>query len=171
LKNPKIKYLVLSLIIFIVFPVYTQVRESSRSSSGSDIFIAPLTEAIFYGRSGIALGGGLAFGMGSGGVTIGLRFIYTVDPDKINMLEPAIFLRLYPLNSMPTHGLFVQLVAGTSIFKRGSFVSIPAEVGTISAGFAAGWRFMLGNNFFIEPALRAGYPYMIGGGLSAGYRF
>jgi hypothetical protein len=34
-----------------------------------------------------------------------------------------------------------------------------------------GWRFLFGGHFFIEPAVRAGYPYFAVAGLSAGARF
>jgi hypothetical protein len=48
---------------------------------------------------------------------------------------------------------------------------MPSEVGTISIGLGVGWRFLLGNLFFIEPAIRGGFPYIVGAGLSAGVRF
>lgn len=62
-------------------------------------------------------------------------------------------------------GFFAEVQVG-GLFL---FVNSKAK-STISAGACGGYRFALGN-FFVEPELRLGYPYIFGVGLSAGMRF
>ena len=40
----------------------------------------------------------------------------------------------------------------------------------VSAGGALGFRIVAGN-FYFEPTLRGGYPYIFGAGLGLGFRF
>jgi hypothetical protein len=101
---------------------------------------------------------------------VGVRLLYTVDTESVNALELAVFLRWYLLGPNASSGPFVQVNAGAAVFTHKSAVSFPAEAGSISAGFAAGWRFLLGERWYIEPAVRAGYPYIAGAGVSAGFR-
>jgi hypothetical protein len=69
-------------------------------------------------------------------------------------------------------GPFIQFSGGPVIFARGEKnITMPSDTVRLSAGFSLGWRFLLGTYFFIEPAIRAGYPYIAGVGLSAGVRF
>ena len=70
-------------------------------------------------------------------------------------------------NSRST-GPFVQAEGGFVLiaydgFDNGRFAP--------SAGLGLGWRIPLGERFFAEPALRIGYFYMLGVGVTAGIRF
>jgi len=152
-------------------PVYI-FCEPAAQRPREDFFIAPLTEVILYGIEIPAFGGGFAVGYGTG-TAIGLRLLYTLDVDNINMLEMVVFLRYYIFGAQAYYGPFVQLLAGTAIFTRYSTVYLPTGVGSFSIGLAAGWRFFFagGERFFLEGAIRAGFPYYIGTGLSIGTRF
>jgi hypothetical protein len=78
-------------------------------------------------------------------------------------LELAALGRWYFL-SFETSRLFAQLELGLDLIfheKR----TIPAFLG----GLAAGWRIPLGA-WYLEPEIRAGYPYIWGLGLSFGRR-
>lgn len=147
----------------------TAGQPSEGKVSSSAFFIGPLAEALGYSREGSAFGGGLAVGAGSG-VSIGARLLYLIDTESVNTLELTVFMRFYLLGPEAASGPFVQVTAGTAIFARESIVSVPAQTGVISAGLAAGWRFFLGNRWYVEPAVRAGYPYIFGAGVSAGFR-
>ena len=160
-------YSVLFLVILSAVPVHAQTEEQSAKRSG--FFIAPLVEVLGYSRKGPAFGGGLAIGAGNG-VAIGAHFLYTVDTELVSALELAVFMRFYLLGPEAHSGPFVQITVGAAVFALKSIVSFPAEAGTISAGLTAGWRFLLRDRWYIEPAIRAGYPYIAGAGVSAGFR-
>ena len=132
-----------------------------------DLFVAPLGETLGYGWNGIAYGGGLALGTGSGGA-LGLRFLYLVDREDIVFFEVNVFARLYIFGPGAFSGPFVQINAGPVLYSDQSLS--PSGYGNVSAGLSGGWRFLLGRFFFLEPSLRIGYPYLAGGGVAAGYR-
>ena len=171
--NLKPLYLIL-FILALGFPLQAQTSDTGAAHEASaaqmesgGFFISPLAEALLYGRYNLAYGGGLAIGAGDRG-NIGLRFLYAMDEEKFIFMELLFFLRVYMLNSGSNTGPFLQFNGGPVLFaqekpERSGF-------GTLSAGLGAGWRFPLGRNWFIEPIVRGGYPYLVGGGLSAGYR-
>jgi hypothetical protein len=61
--------------------------------------------------------------------------------------------------------------AGAALFALDGAFTVHKGAGRLSAGLSAGWRFPLGTRWYLEPALRAGYPYIAGAELSAGFRF
>jgi hypothetical protein len=152
--------MVVYIVFLTCFPVHAQAERE-------DFFIAPLTEVIGYSFDTIAYGTGLCIGYGSGN-TIGIRLLYAGNPEKFIFMEVLFFLRLYLSRSGVARGFFIQLNSGPVIYAHGR----PERTGygNISAGFSAGWRFFLGKQWFIEPAVRAGFPYVAGGGISAGLR-
>jgi len=167
---PPALYVLLFLIVFSTVPAWAQNAKQSSQSTG--IFVAPLAELTGYGRKGPAFGGGLALGWGEGGA-LGLRILYSSSfgDEKVKTLELGFFARFYLFGPEVSTGLFVQPTIGMVMFAGQSALSLPAEAGSISAGLAVGWRFPLGNRWYIEPAVRGGYPYMYGAGVSAGFRF
>jgi hypothetical protein len=142
---------------------------AARDNPG-DFFFAPLGEALMYSREGVSIGGGFSAGFGEG-AALGIRLLYAQDAEQLAVLEAVFFLRFYLPRLEGAAGPFAQLNIGTALFGREKPPSFPAEAGIVSAGLALGWRFPLGSRWYIEPALRAGYPYIAGGGLSAGFRF
>jgi len=55
-------------------------------------------------------------------------------------------------------------------FERG-YSEKPEVFPAFSGGISIGWRFNLGERWYIEPAARGGYPHIWGGGITAGIRF
>jgi hypothetical protein len=149
------------LLLFTGGGLYAQVRD--------EFFAGPLAEASFYSPKTAAYGGGLILGYLGGPAAMGLMTVYAVDKERINTLEMTVFLRVYPLPGWAGKGLFVQFNGGAVLFNLGG-VSIPAKSGTFSAGLMAGWRFLLGRHWYVDGAVRAGWPYIAGAGVSAGFR-
>ena len=159
--------LFLALVLFLpVSAVFAQ-----DAAEQGDFWMCPGTEIAFYSPVGPANGGGLALGYGRG-TSIGVKAMYLLDTEGLSTLELSFLLRCYILKSMHYSGPFVQFTAGPVLFApdNGS-IALPAKFGVISAGLYAGWRFLLGNTWFVEPSIRAGYPYIVGAGVSAGFHF
>jgi hypothetical protein len=131
-------------------------------------FIAPVVETTLFSTAATAFGGGLAFGY-DGAVMLGYRVLYFIDPDGLGTLELGIFFRVY-LPPGRYDGFFIQAGIGPSIFAQNGAL-FPPKANSTSVGVSLGWRFLLGNAFYIEPAVRAGYPHIAGAGVSAGFRF
>jgi hypothetical protein len=145
-------------------PVYT---EEPVSKKHEDFFIAPLTEINGYGWDSIAYGGGITIGAGTGGA-IGLNMLYAVDNENFVFMEMVFFFRAYLYGKNSYSGPYIQLGLGSVLYA-----DTKPEItgyGNFSAGITAGWRFLLGKNFFLEPAVRVGYPYLAGAGVSLGVR-
>jgi len=159
--------IVILFLVFYAFPAQGQTTNQSGESSG--FFIAPLVEVIGFSRKGPAFGGGLAMGMGEG-VAIGWRFLYAVDTESVHTLELAVFMRFYVRGSNAVTGPFIQLNAGAAIHALESFPSFPADAGGLSADIAVGWRFPIGQRWYIEPLIRVGYAYIAGVGVSFAFR-
>jgi hypothetical protein len=162
--NNSIRYIVFLLIIL------STVVANAQTIEKPDFFVAPLVEIIGYGMDGWpSFGAGFALGAGNG-VAVGARFMYGIDTKSIHFMELAVFMRFYLQGPEANTGSFVQLNAGAAIFGFENAPTIPAKAGTVSLGIAAGWRFPLGTNavrrWYVEPAIRAGYPYSIGAGAS-----
>ncbi|MDR0313125.1 MAG: hypothetical protein LBI14_05975 [Treponema sp.] len=171
--------LIVLLNTLVLIPIFAQapVRE--------DIWVCPVFETNWFSISKVAFGGGVALGYGDG-VAFGLKVIYFDDLNEFKTVELNFLLRFYlfretrakAFNTEVGHqvalrsGLFLQLNGGPVIFAQDkNNMAIPSKTGTFSVGLCVGWRILLGRNFFLEPAVRVGYPYMVGAGLSAGIIF
>jgi len=123
-------------------------------------------------RASPAFGGGIAVGS-EDRVSLGARAVYFTDLEAIHSLEISVFLRFYILCAFAPGGLFAQINTGAVIFAREKAVALPSDAGSFLACLAAGWCFLLGSTerFYIEPVIRTGYPYYIGGRVSSGVRF
>jgi hypothetical protein len=93
----------------------------------------------------------------------GAKAGYSYDFSGIATLEIAALGRWYFL-PLAQSRLFTQLELGISLIRYEGKIR-PVFLG----GLGAGWRFTFGQ-WYLEPALRLGYPYFWGGGLSFGYR-
>jgi len=84
-----------------------------------------------------------------------------------NVLEPSVMLRYYFIPLADQHsGFFVQLDLGASLTANHDAISLQ-----LLGGVRSGYRFTFGNIFFIEPYIRAGYPFLAGAGFTFGYRY
>ena len=167
-------FFLFSFFIFLLFVLLTAVnmhaQENQQETTRRTFFAAPVIETVLYGRKPPSIGLGFALGS-EDKVSLGLKGIYAIPlaEEDFTTIEITIFFRVY--TSATASGFFAQLTYGSSIFSGKSAVSLPAEGGLISIGITAGWRIPLGSRFFIEPYIRAGYPYYGGIGLSTGVTF
>jgi hypothetical protein len=144
--------------------------EEENFESG-DFWLCPGAEAAMYTPYGYSYGAGFALGYGRGS-SIGLKTVWFFENDGISVLEINCLLRFYFFGKKAYSGPFLQILAGPALFfSRASGVSLPSKVGIFTFGGSFGWRFLIFNRVFIEPSVRAGYPYLLGAGLSAGMRF
>ena len=104
-------------------------------------------------------------------ISFGLKgnFSYDISSEesKIFTIEPQGFSRYYisPPFLVPNAGIFLELQGGAALINvSGDYKNV------CSAGGEFGYRFVM-NQFYIEPYLRGGYPFITGAGLSAGIRF
>jgi hypothetical protein len=143
----------------------------AQSAAREEIWVTSVVESSFFSVTKPTIGGGAALGYGDG-LSIGLKAVFFSDVGMVNSLELNFLLRYYILRQTSRSGLFVQLNLGPVLFFQvGRGFSMPSEIGTFSAGLSLGWRFLFGKYFFLEPTVRAGTPYLVGVGLSAGVRF
>ena len=103
--------------------------------------------------------------------SIGARLSVSYDLHEKNnelvTLDTLGYLRFYivSLSGEPVSGLFAELQGGVSSFFVNSNIKT-----VFNGGAGAGYRFTFGN-FYLEPELRFGYPYLFGSGISVGMRF
>jgi len=95
---------------------------------------------------------------------IAAKTAYHHDMNYVNTIEPRLLLRLYltPANIRP----FIQTETGAVVIRAAD-----NNYCKFSAGITAGCRFTMTRLLYIEPALRLGYPYLWGAGITAGFRF
>ena len=104
-------------------------------------------------------------------VSLGFKIFASWDMYEKNnnfiTLEPLASLRFYLVShgGKPGTGVFLEVIGGTSILSIDSDIRFVAN-----AGIGYGYRFAF-NNFYIEPEIRGGYPYIAGAGISTGFRF
>jgi hypothetical protein len=171
-------------LLLILFALSTAVfaqaqSEQATSGQGGDFWISLNGDAAMYGSEGFAFGGGIALGYGSG-ASIGLKAMWYFSSDQINTLEINFIVRFYiqadkefllTQGSRAYSGPFIQFMGGPTFYGYMESASIPSEIGMISAGFSFGWRFLFIDRWFVEPSVRAGYPYIVAAGIAAGVRF
>jgi len=174
------------LLIFIMFiaalPSFSQEEEPVKIPRDEnmepdqklifgDFWIGPSIEAAMYNSGTFNIGGGISFGYGKG-ASIGLKTVYLFDNENnTNILELMFLLRFYFFGRDYCSGLFIQIMGGQSLFFRQDEMSIPTRWGIFNAGINLGWRFHIGKLFYIEPIIRAGYPYFLGFAVSCGVHF
>jgi len=164
--------LLLTLCVFIpAAVVFAQESEQEEASEQKEDFWISLNgDGTLYGSEGFAYGGGLSLGYGSGS-SIGVKAIWYFSPDQLNTLEINFIVRFYLRGPQAYSDPFIQFMGGPVFFGYRESAAIPSEIGMISAGICFGWRFLFIDRLFIEPSIRAGYPYIVAAGIAAGVRF
>jgi hypothetical protein len=136
-----------------------------------DFWVCPAVDAALYTPYGYSLGAGFALGYGRGS-SIGLKTVWFLERNGISVLEINCLLRFYFYGKRAYSGPFLQVTGGPALFYSQNRDDIlPAKVGIFSFGGSLGWRFLIFDRVFIEPSVRAGYPYLFCAGISAGVRF
>jgi len=161
----------LSFYILITVINLSPVSSQEYTAKRGDFWICPGAEMALYSISSAACGGSIAMAYGRG-ASIGLKASLFFDiENQIDTLELGLLLRYYFFGGAANSGPFIQFTGGPALFFDRENTGIPAELGSISAGLHLGWRFLLGETFFVEPSVRGGFPFIAGAGLSAGVRF
>ena len=122
-------------------------------------------------RKGAAIGGGLLLGFElNHQYTAGLKSAFFHNLKTVSCVETQALFRYYfpwtPFSLSSDNRFFIQAEAGCIVFFEYGDV-FPA----FSGGLVLGWRFNLGERWFLEPALRGGYPHIWGVSVTAGLRF
>ena len=110
----------------------------------------------------------------SGGITLGLdwhqhgalglKTAYNPNLFVSGALESLALVRYYLAPGCM--GPFAQAEAGLIYI-----FAIDEDYLVFNGGLTTGWRFSFGANGYMEPALRVGYPFLWGLGVTAGLRF
>jgi len=164
-KSAFLRIFVFCLMLLMTGFVFAQGEEEPVRQA---FFASALAETIGYSRESAAFGGGLALGWGTGSA-FGVRFLFAADPESFFFMEFLFFMRFYIQGSDYNTGPFAQFNAGPVLYSLDK--PERSGYGQLSAGLTAGWRFPFGQFWFVEPALRVGYPYIWGGGVCAGFRY
>ena len=137
------------------------------SPDGISFGIGPEVNA--FSRDSAAIGGNLFFGLElNSKYTIGLKAAFYHNMDTVGALEPLAYFRYYLPYWRPLQfdGPFIQTELGFAVlFEDGE--AFPAFSGAVTSG----WRFNFAKQWFVEPAVRLGYPFNWGFNLTAGYSF
>jgi hypothetical protein len=156
--------------------------QSARTGERGEFFLGASAKTAAYSIDGTAFGGGLSAGYDFDIGALGVSLDYLADPDGLATLTPGLFLRFYiPLAFINAEdrfrsdrfrsGPFLQFDFGPSFHAWDLRLPSGDLSAAVSAGLSAGWRFLLGDRWYVEPALRGGYPFIAGGGVAAGIRF
>jgi len=88
----------------------------------------------------------------------------------MNALELNVFLKYFLTDKFADTGPFLQLMLGPVIFNRLDEFSINSGKGAMTGGLCFGWRFLIGDIWYVEPMVRGGFPYIFSAGVSGGIR-
>lgn len=138
---------------------------AENSLAAEAVFFAGLgTEINANSPTAAAISAGLVLGLDiSRHWALGGRGSFSYNTSDFSVAESVAFIRRYLLPG--SFGPFIQGEAGcTFIFSQDDPLFI------FTGALAAGWRFRLAERGFIESALRFGYPFLFGIGLTAGIR-
>jgi len=138
-------------------------------------FVGISPEINGYTREGFSIGGGLVLGIDlNDQFSTGLKTGFFDSLDTLTAFETVLFFRYYlPWLRFPksTDGLFAQLEAGSVILLESGYNVNLEAFPSFSGGLSVGWRFNLGERWFVEPVGRVGYPYVWGGSITVGIRY
>jgi len=156
----------LALFVIFSFNVFAQDDETSgeTENTNSKVAVGAGLEWNMNSRENFAMGALLGFDINFGAsFAAGFNAIFSSNFTNFSVIEPAAFFRWYFLGKGHT-GFFAQAEGGVFIIFEESVSALPM------GGIRAGFRFPLGQKFYIEPYGRLGYPFLFGVGAIAGMR-
>ena len=122
-------------------------------------------------RAGAAMGYGasvdriFAYHGDTGIFLVGAKGSMETDFNGISGTEADIYIRLNLFRLGPG-SFFTQLTWGYATYRE-----VDMAPQTMLADITVGYRVFFLKGFYVEPYFRAGFPFLIGGGLMAGHRF
>ena len=135
------------------------------SFAQTGIFAGLGTEINANSPQGPAVSGGLAAGLDMfNHFALGLKAAYNTNLQTESILEPQLFIRYYFAPGFI--GPFSQGDAGCAIISSGNDTHY-----VFTGGLQAGWRFIIAETVFLEPAMRIGYPFLFGVNLTLNIKF
>ena len=152
------KFLFFFVILFVCGLVFSQDSHKTAIGLGLEFNMNSRAEKAAAGGGIIGFDFNLIPSLAAG-VTFGASH----DFRNTVTLEPAAMFRWYFLNK-DNLGLFAQADLGVSLVLDDGLS--PKFLG----GLRAGMRIPAGANFYVEPFVRGGYPFLIGAGVMAGIR-
>ena len=162
-------------LFFLVILLLLAIPAMAQEEKEPVFMFAPLAEYSLYGGENHAIGAGFSIA-NDGRVAIGMSFIYFHEVARTEIMEKRIlgfemlfFIRYYFLDKLCT-GPFLQFSGGPLVLFTEDNIHLPSSSGAFTAGLIFGWRIPLGKLFYLEPYVRGGYPFIVGGGLSLGFR-
>lgn len=164
-------------IIFLIFSASLLAQEKAGflavPDGKGDFWFCPSAETALYSSATMSYGAGFAIAYGRK-VSIGIKASFFSDiGNELSVLEVNVLARYYLQKGPAISGPFLQIMGGPTFYfiNSGTEASDIPMVGRVSAGLSFGWRFLLGKYFFVEPSVKAGYPYIIGISAAAGLHF
>ena len=163
-RNPRLRF-PRFLVLFLLLGI-----SNTPIHARDALFISFGPEVNAYSRNGAALGTNCVFGMElDSRFSTGIKTGFFHNLDTIGVWNFQLLLRYYPVllhSLLPVGDLFIQAESGGILaFEFGESYS------TFSAGISAGWHKNLLRNWYVEPVVSLGFPYIWGLGITAGYRF
>ncbi|MCL2809541.1 MAG: hypothetical protein FWD24_05700 [Treponema sp.] len=152
----------LAVLLLIVSPIFAEFQREK-------VFISTSIETIPYDFESFVIGGGMSFGYGTG-ASVGMKLAWFFGFEGMNALELNVFWKYFLPGLNADTGPFLQLMLGPVIFNRMDEFSIGSNKGSMTYGLGFGWRFLIGDLWYVEPMVRGGYPYIISAGVSGGMR-
>ncbi|MDR0624399.1 MAG: hypothetical protein LBG10_08215 [Treponema sp.] len=149
----------LLLTTFITLVNLVEAQEAKQIALGVGV------EGNMNTRQDAALGSTVSAGYGIfPNLAAGIKFGFSHNMARIMTLEPEVFVRWY-IWELKYFSFFAQAGVGTSVIFEDK-ESHPAVLGNLAAGLRIPLK-----QWYAEPYLRTGYPFIWGAGMSAGYRF
>ena len=147
---------------FLIFPVFSESRTRG-TKNALGIGIEWNMNANSNHTGGLALAYDFNFSKSSAfGVSMGACTNFS----GFTAIQPAVMYRWYIWGIENHTGFYMQADLGAYI------ILMDGDVFTnFLAGLRGGFRFPLASMVYFEPYIKAGYPFMIGIGVTAGLRF
>jgi len=168
-KNSKKFIFALFVLLFIVSPLSALDFWPEGGFAGIGL------EVNGHSREDYSYGGGIILGIDlNKHFSAGLKTTFFDNFVSLSALETLLFFRYnLPWPHIPRNidGPFAQIETGSMLYIERGYHDNLEVFPAFSGGLAIGWRFNIGEHWYVEPAGRYGYPHTWGAGVTAGIRF
>ena len=174
MEKPNRLPLTKTALFFLLFFLLSVLPLAARDADSDRTFPYSLgvgIESNLNTREGAAMGYGAVldryfiYSGDRGILRAGLKFAMQTDFAGITGTEASLFARLNLVRLGPGD-IFTQIG-----FGFGSYREDEITANTMLSEFTVGYRFYFLGGFYVEPYLRTGFPFLLGGGVMAGHWF